>query len=350
MREIIKIENEKKINRHSIDTVVRCLREGGIVILPTETVYGMAVRKDRISSVERLLKIRNSPPDKNLTIAIGKIEQLSRHIKLCAPSTQRIIKKFMPGPITVVFDYENVGIRFPSHSFTQKVLSACDFPVILPSANLAGKEPKTNGKDVIEEFADKVDIIVDGGETKYKKPSTVVRSGYGVLQKLREGVIDFDSIREVAQITILFVCTGNTCRSPLAEIFTKFLLAQKYEIGIKDLPAFGFNIISCGIATYEGLPASNFAVESARRYNLDITNHRTRQINARMVAEADCIFCMSDEHIEYVLKLYPEALIKVKKLRADGKDINDPLASSYKEYEICASQIKEAVEKIVEKL
>lgn len=351
MAEIIKIENEKAITySNAINKVIKCLSEGGIAVLPTETVYGMAARWDNKKSISRLLDIRQSPADKNLTIAIGSISQLSKYVKVCAPSTKRIIEKFMPGPITVVFDYENTGIRFPDNEFTRKVLSECNFPIVLPSANTSGKEPKTRGEDVIKEFSEKVDIIVDAGITKYKTSSTVIRSGYGILKELRNGIISFDEIRKTARMTIAFVCTGNTCRSPLAEIFTKSLLAQKYEVPIKDLAEFGYNIISCGTATWDGLPASNFAVESANRYNLDLTNHKAMQINLQIIKESDRIFCMSEEHISYILKLFPDSIIKLMKLRADGENIQDPAFSSYKEYETCAIQIKQEVEKIVETL
>lgn len=351
MVEIIKIENEKAINYQAeIDKVVKCLSKGGIVILPTETVYGIAGRQDYQSSVRRLLEIRRSPENKNLTTAIGDLKQLQRYIKVYAPSTQRIIRKLMPGPITVVFDYEDIGIRFPAHEFTSKVLAKCNFPVVLPSANLSGEEPKVNGNDVIKEFSDKVDIIVDGGTTRYKTPSTVIRSGHGILEELRKGVISFDFIRQVAKITILFVCTGNTCRSPLAEIFTKSLLSQKYKVTMEELEEFGYNIISCGIATWDELPASNFAIECAKKYNLDLTSHKTKQIDKRIIENADCIYCMSEEHISYILKLWPDSIIKIRKLRSDGENIDDPALLGYKEYEICASKIKQEVEKIVEKL
>ncbi len=351
MAKIIKIENEKAtIYSEEVKEVIKCLSDGGIVILPTETVYGIAARKDNKKSVDRLLEIRKSPPDKNLTTVIGNKDQLRKYVKVCAPSTERIIAKFMPGPITIVFDYEDIGIRLPDNDFTCEILSECNFPVVLPSANLSGEEPKVTGEDAIREFFDKVDIIVDAGPTRYKAPSTVIRSGYGVLKELRSGVISFNEIRKSAMMTILFVCTGNTCRSPLAEIFAKSLLAQKYEVPMKDLAEFGFNIMSGGIATWEGLAASNFAVESANKYNLDLTNHKAKQISVQLIKEADCIFCMSEEHISYILKLCPDSIIKVKKLRSDGENIQDPAFASYKEYETCAFQIKQEVEKIVETL
>lgn len=351
MTEIIKIENEKTINySKEIKKVVNCIEKGGLVILPTETVYGIAARKDSDESIRKLLELRKSPQDKNLTIAIGNLDQLRKYIKIIAPSTSRIIERFMPGPITIVFDYEDTGIRFPDNYFTQQVLSKCNFPVVLPSANLSSMPPKCTGEEVIKEFNDKVDIIVDGGPTRLKTSSTVIRSGFGILQELRKGPIDFSEIRKTAKITILFVCTGNTCRSPLAEIFLKHLLAQKYEIPLKNLKDFGFDILSCGIATYDGLSANSFAIEIAQKYNLDLSYHRTMQITQKICKESDIMFCMTEEHVAYVIKLCPENLLKVRKLKSGGEDIKDPALGSYNEYDLCARTIMEEVKKIAENI
>ncbi len=351
MTEIIKIENEKTTNYgREIAMVVNCLEKGGLVILPTETVYGIAARKDMPESVKKLLKLRNSPEEKNLTIVIGNLDQLKRYVKIIAPSTKRIVEKFMPGPITIVFDYEDIGIRLPDNYFTQQVLSRCNFPVVLPSANLSGEPPKYTGVEAIKEFNGKVDIIVDGGSTKFKTSSTVIRSSFGLLRELRKGPLDFNFIRKTAKITILFVCTGNTCRSPLAEIFLKSILAKKYETQIDKLKDFGFDVLSCGIATWEGLRANSSAIEIAKKYNLDLYPHMTMQINTKICKESDIIYCMTEEHVAYVIKLSPQDILKVRKLRSDGDDIKDPALGTYREYEQCALTIMQEVEKIAENL
>jgi protein-tyrosine phosphatase len=351
MAEIIKIELEKAITYdEAVSKVVKCLENGGLVALPTETVYGIAARADKPEYVKKLLEVRKSPQDKNLTIAIGNKEQMKKFIKVMAPSTARIVDKFMPGPITIVFDYENVGIRLPNHPFTCQVLANCYFPVVLPSANLSGEQPKVDSKEIIKEFNNVLDIIVAAGPTKYQTSSTVIRSGFGILQELRSGPLDFAEIRRTARITILFVCTGNTCRSPLAEIMLKSQLAQKYEVPIQNLDEIGFRILSCGIATFSGLGANTLAIETAKNYNLDLSNHKTTQITRELVEEADLIFCMTDEHIEYIVKNFPESLLKLRKLKSNGEDIEDPAFLSIKEYQTCAQIIKEEVGKIAKNL
>lgn len=130
---------------------------------------------------------------------------------------------------------------------------------------------------------------------------------------------------------VLIICTGNTCRSPMAEGILKSLLKER---GIEDI-----RVISAGIGAMEGLPATPFAIEAARAWNVDISGHLSRQLNKRLIAEADLILAMSSEHVEFVDRQDRNALDRTFLIKgfptpysASQESVRDPIGGSLDEY------------------
>ncbi len=142
--------------------------------------------------------------------------------------------------------------------------------------------------------------------------------------------------------TILFVCTGNTCRSPMAQVIAQQVLAQQRGMTINELEAKGFRIISAGVFAGEGSPASDEAIQAMQKEGLDLTNHRSRMLTAELLREADRVYCMTQSHKKTVLAMMPELGQRVMCLDAAG-DIIDPMGSSLSEYQRCAGQIRAAI-------
>lgn len=136
---------------------------------------------------------------------------------------------------------------------------------------------------------------------------------------------------------ILFVCTGNTCRSPMAQ---GIMQAKLNERGIKDI-----EVESAGVATLGGDAVSPNAVEAVKKYNADISNHRSRQISKYLLDESDLIIGMTQSHID-ALKPY----VNENKLRVLGDGIPDPYGGDLRVYEICAASIAVALDCLLNEL
>ncbi len=134
---------------------------------------------------------------------------------------------------------------------------------------------------------------------------------------------------------LLFVCTGNTCRSAMAEGICRALAKER------GVPV---NVASCGLAAFAGDPASENAIRAAEEYGADLRMHRARPVNPWLVAEADAIYCMTAGHRDRLCRLYPEALDKTFLLREDG-DIPDPWGGDLETYRAAARVIADAVER-----
>src|SRR5580698_11285511 len=140
--------------------------------------------------------------------------------------------------------------------------------------------------------------------------------------------------------TVLFVCTGNICRSPMAEGIFRHIMKGRRDI----------QVMSAGIGAMEGQPPSPHAVQAVRELGIDISKQRSRQLTADLVQEADYIFGMTHSHVDTVMLLYPQAAEKTFLLREFDdtldpyeKDISDPIGSSYLVYVECRDQIEQGI-------
>ena len=137
----------------------------------------------------------------------------------------------------------------------------------------------------------------------------------------------------MADYRFLFVCTGNTCRSPMAEALARDLLRDQA----------GVDVGSAGVFAGDGAAASEQAVDAMGRLGIDLSGHRSRALTPQMIAEADQVYTMTESHRRAVLAQNPEAEIKVQRLDPNG-DISDPFGGPLEVYEETAAQIRRALE------
>jgi protein-tyrosine-phosphatase len=152
-----------------------------------------------------------------------------------------------------------------------------------------------------------------------------------------------------ANFNILIVCTGNTCRSPLAEGILRSLLAAR---GIDHVA-----VSSAGIGAMSGMPATPFGVEVARHWNIDISGHRAQQVSKKVIADADLILAMSPEHVDYILQKDPSAITKTYLIRAfpqpyssSQEGVKDPVGGTLEEYNQTYLELDEILRRIVGKI
>lgn len=368
--EVLKVD-VCRIDWAKIVRAAAVVNSGGLVAFPTETVYGIACRvKNEALAGLNNLKVR--APEKRYSVHIGDKDEVSRYVPAIGLRAKKLVEKAWPGPLTIVFEldqedmdkqqkslenevFENlyrgnsIGIRCPDHRIGSMLLREVGNPVVAPSANVTGQRPAVEAAEVVAQFWGQIDMVVDGGPCRYKKSSTVVKIDKQGLKILRPGVYSAEQLEALSQVKFLFVCTGNTCRSPMAVgIFRKYL-AKKLECGVDELDKKGYKFISAGVVGLSGLPASQQAIASCSARGIDITGHRSQGLTRQLIEDSDFIYVMDSTHRERVLELSGEAADRCE-LLAENQGIADPLGQGSEFYNRCAGLIEEAIRKRISRL
>lgn len=185
-------------------TAIKCINQNGVIIFPTDTVYGIGCSAFKSKSIERIFEIKGRDTSKALPILIGSYAQLDQIAEELNEKARLLVHSFWPGPLTIVVSrkpnlpenlspYPTVGIRMPNHAWLLDFLRITG-PVASTSANPSGKPEARNINDVIDVLDGKVDLIIDGGQSSSALPSTVVDCYSLDIKILREGPIKSETI------------------------------------------------------------------------------------------------------------------------------------------------------------
>jgi protein-tyrosine phosphatase len=224
------------------------------------------------------------------------------------------------------------------------ILAAAGVPVVATSANLRGEPPPHDAAGALEQLRGRVHLVVDAGPTPLDAPSTVVRvTENDAHEVLREGAVAAHRVARLARTSILFICTGNMCRSPMAEGLARRRLAERLACRPDDLPDHGIDVGSAGTASMAGSGPSENAVLAASDLGVDIGAHRTRPMTVDVLRAADYIWVMTRGHLDAVVRSAPEAASRADLLDPEGRDIEDPIGGDLDRYRACARRLDDAL-------
>ncbi len=327
------------------------IRQGGLVVFPTETVYGIAADANNPKAMERLAMVKHRSDGKRFSILIAQRGIVDNYSHYSVPNLYKLIEKYWPGPLTVIVPGkiagDTIGIRMPDHTVALKLVEESGCTIAAPSANLEGKKAPTNVHEALEDLDGQVELALDGGPVDFGISSTIVDFTKTPPTVIREGVITQPDVnRTINRKSILFVCTGNSCRSVMAE----YLLKAKL-IGRDDV-----EVMSAGTGVYFKSPASHETIAVLREQGINAGLHMSRALGRIMLRKADLIFAMTRTHRTQILDLVPSVEKRVYLLKefADARgfqpdmDVPDPIGRGHTEYQECLLTIKEAVDKIVD--
>jgi len=191
---------------------IKLLREGEVVALPTETVYGLAADALNADAVAKIFEAKERPRFDPLIVHLPNRKALAEIAMVEPPIASQLIEKFWPGPLTIIFKkcdtvpdivtagLETVGVRMSAHPVFREIVSALNRPLAAPSANRFGRVSPTTGQHVLDELDGRIPLIVDGGPTEYGIESTIVRIVDDVIEVLRLGPIPKGALQPFGEV------------------------------------------------------------------------------------------------------------------------------------------------------
>ncbi|MSR37326.1 MAG: threonylcarbamoyl-AMP synthase [Planctomycetes bacterium] len=328
-----------------IAQVAEALKRGELCILPTETVYGIATLPNNALALERICALKGRALEKNFTLHLADRSEAETLASCSDLRVQRLMTRYWPGPLTLVLPAHgggNIGVRLPAHDFTRAVIRATG-PLCLTSANRSGEQPLCDPAIIDQQFGSALQILIDDGPSPLGNASTVVRCIGAELEVLREGILSRHEILHAAAAKIVFVCTGNTCRSPMAAALARRALATTLGIGANDLIARGIEFSSMGTGTIDDLPASEGSTLAMHEQGIDLLPHRSRTATQDLLQRADHVYCLAASHLRAVHTLLPGIGNKATLLAKDQQDIEDPYGGSLVDYRLARDAISAAI-------
>lgn len=209
--DIVKI-NPRRPDIDIIRQAALIIRAGGLVVLPTDTVYGLACDATNIQAVKKVFAAKMRPLTQPLSIALAHTSQISRYVKKYPASARKLVTKFLPGALTLILEksdvipnivtayQKDIGIRIPDCKIPLMLLEILQRPVVIPSANRHNYPSPVTARAAIKDLTGKVDFVLDAGKTKLGKESTIVSCLGKEVKIIRHGAIpDNEIFRAVAQ-------------------------------------------------------------------------------------------------------------------------------------------------------
>ncbi len=217
---IIKV-NPENPSPETLHEAVRSIKSGGIVVFPTETVYGLGANAFDSIACKKIFEAKGRPPDNPLIVHIDSYKMLKRVVSQIPTLAYEFMERLWPGPLTAILPKTDsippivtaglptVGVRMPSHPIARLLIRLSELPIAAPSANLSGKPSPTTPEHVIEDMEGRADVIIDGGETLFGIESTIIDFTKDPPVLLRPGPLSPEELEKIGKVDIHETAKGS---------------------------------------------------------------------------------------------------------------------------------------------
>jgi protein-tyrosine phosphatase len=354
MPEILRWSNDAETRGR----VLHELRAGQVVAVPTECGYEAAAFGLDAAAVARLASL--AADEHPVAVVIRSQHEVVDWAPSIRGVAARLVRSWAPGPFLPivrggeerglarhlpsdvhdhVLRHQGIPFRWPDRDDLEPLLAGLGGPLLMTRM---GTDPRT--PQAAAEVAE-LDLVLDAGLSPILAPPTVVHADSRRFRVIREGAVSVDDLDDSARCRVLFVCTGNTCRSPMAKALCRRLLADTLGCGLEELADRGYEIESAGLAAHSGSEASPEAVVIVRQRGSDLSGHRSQPLTVDLLARADHLFLMTADHLRMLRGVRGLVGPAPQLLSPDGEDVTDPIGSPEDVYEECADQIREMLER-----
>ena len=197
-------------NTEGIKEAVKKILEGGIIFIPTDTVYGIAANPYNDKAIKKIFSIKKKSLNNSLVLLCSNYKMAKKYA-IFNKIADNLKKNFWPGPLTLILKKKSnlkiskkwvsknnsIGVRIPDHSIPKKIINKCNFPIFCTSANISGKKSCRNVNDIVKNFKNKKITIINGGKTKFGVDSTIIDVTKDKINILRKGYINKKKIKKL---------------------------------------------------------------------------------------------------------------------------------------------------------
>jgi len=351
--------------RDVIHLAVQLLARGELVAIPTETVYALAAHSLLSDSIQKLRQTLQQAEQATCSLAVKSLDEALDFAPKMSLLAVKLARRCWPGPVALavpVSDDEGLLRELPAdvrelvaaegilrlqvsaHPVVQAILRLMPGPLVTASA----LPEMATAEQISDRFPDVTGLLIDDGPTRYAQAPTVVQVVESKWEIIESGVVAETTMRRLSSDVYLFVCTGNTCRSPMAEGLFRKMATEKLQCMEDELADRGYVVASAGLAAAPACPPSPEAVKVLDRRGIDLRGHESQALTDRLLEQADFVFTLTRRHRDMIVRERPELADRVKLLSADGTDVSDPIGGGIEEYEKCEREIERHVRAIVE--
>jgi len=354
--------------RDVVHRVCHALADGQLVVLPTETQYTIVGSALNSQAVEKLSKVRQGQA---IDLVLRSADE-SRDYWVNPPAViQKLSRRCWPGPVVLSMESAAVGglfaqlptstrdlwhdsavrFRIPAAPIWNEIQRLTPAPLVSLSDRVESDSPPHSPAQCSQVFGDTAALLVDDGACRYGENTTVVHASSNSSWSVQvPGIVSARNVGRLASEVYLFVCTGNTCRSPMAEALFRHMLAERLQCPADELMDYGYLVVSAGLAASIGAPASPEGIELLKDQGIDLREHESQPLTEQLLVQADHIYTMTRHHREAILAERPDLHDRVRLLNSSGSDVSDPIGGGPEVYRACLAEIQQELQSILDQL